>query len=431
MSSITDKKIKNVDVLLGRGRGINCCPGNIRFRKLVNQHRHDYVTAKKPDKSKIAARIVKAVHKSRGKFLGLNPRTKRWEEVPIERAMEKACQALRDHGATVKMEPSSSKRTTSKRKRKDEPNIHASQKKPAAAAARKLSIKSNKRDTTEATNSNDSKPRAKERRLKAKSKSEVPESASLSDAEEDHQQHQEEESRQAEHESEPLKEVDYSASHDRIELAELCKEERFDSDEDSIEEVFEDDPNAKPYRWLGSSSGANTTSSEEEWDSMHQRMMRYRHTLGHCAIPPNWAGGVDLADWACRQRQLYREIVQTCHRDPTKFEQRVIEKLNDVDFVWDYDDWRWNQCFNDIVRRMDDDGMGQDGGIGLSESKKIWLEQQQRLATMGNLSLEKAAKLHSLSQRLAQPKTQNLRQTLSHFSKVATKEVENESLLLI
>ena len=134
---------------------------------------------------------------------------------------------------------------------------------------------------------------------------------------------------------------------------------------------------------------------------MYQRMTFYKNVFGHAAIPPYWAGDIELADWASRQRQLYREIIQSSHRNPTVFEQTCIEKLNAINFVWDYDDWRWNQCFNDTTRRMHE-GLDFGVGVGLPESTKLWLEEQTKLATMGKLPLNKAKKLQSLSQRIGQ-----------------------------
>ena len=46
------------DVLFGRGRPLQAHPGNLRFHKIVNQHREDYKTARKDDKVRIQSKYI-------------------------------------------------------------------------------------------------------------------------------------------------------------------------------------------------------------------------------------------------------------------------------------------------------------------------------------------------------------------------------------
>jgi hypothetical protein len=87
------------DVLLGRGGKINTHLGNRQFRSLVTSHQYSYLLAKKNEKAFIAKQIVEIVHSNGGRFL--RPEGDDWAPVPIQRAISKTSQALRE-GLDVK-----------------------------------------------------------------------------------------------------------------------------------------------------------------------------------------------------------------------------------------------------------------------------------------------------------------------------------------
>jgi hypothetical protein len=392
--SLTDKSINSVDVLCGRGNKINYTPGNVRFRKLVDDNRYAYVTAPRHSKVDIATRVIEAVRKSGGRFLGLNPRTKKWEEVPLRRATEKACQALRED-ATAKIQvletrqisdtrpqgPSKKKKSSKKPSAPAKKTTHS---KPALPSNRSKSSKSQPPSKPHKPSSKaSSKPPIKESRsqgtvtslLKKKSKKKKKKEKKFLTEEQVAQG---------------------AALHDGIELAQLTTE--VDKNLPCIvspyameEDHFEDDPDAKPFRWYG-------TKTEEEWGKMFKRLERFRKILGHAAVPPNWAGDLQLANWSCTQRHLYREVVETSHREPTKLEQKFIQKLEEMDFVWDYEEWRWHQCYKDLERRLNT-SLVQGGTMAaaLPESSTRWLEEQEELATLDKLSEAQVTKLKNLA----------------------------------
>ena len=91
--------IGSYDVLLGRGGKTNGSEGNINFREIVATRSQDYLHAKKPDKIHIAKSVVVAVHNQGGRFLEKKQCEMGediWVEVPEERALKKASQALRE-----------------------------------------------------------------------------------------------------------------------------------------------------------------------------------------------------------------------------------------------------------------------------------------------------------------------------------------------
>jgi hypothetical protein len=102
------------DVLLGRGGGTNNHSGNIKFRKLVNEHKMRYLACSKVEKPKVARQVVLLWRKldPPGRFLARRDETKRgagsvkagdnvWYEVGDKKAREKASQCLRERTPDV------------------------------------------------------------------------------------------------------------------------------------------------------------------------------------------------------------------------------------------------------------------------------------------------------------------------------------------
>jgi hypothetical protein len=102
------------DVLLGRGGGTNNHSGNIKFRKLVNEHKMRYLACSKVEKPKVARQVVLLWRKldPPGRFLARRDETKRgagsvkafdnvWFEVGDKKAREKASQCLRERTPDV------------------------------------------------------------------------------------------------------------------------------------------------------------------------------------------------------------------------------------------------------------------------------------------------------------------------------------------
>jgi hypothetical protein len=94
------------DVLCGRGGATNSNNGNKVFRRLVREHKDEYLNAKKIDKPAIAARVVESVRSKGGHFLrqhgtSQDGRHIYWVEVGDDKAKEKTCQALREGAPAI------------------------------------------------------------------------------------------------------------------------------------------------------------------------------------------------------------------------------------------------------------------------------------------------------------------------------------------
>lgn len=94
-SEVITSVLKN-DVLSGRGGETNHHAGNIQYRQLVKICQPAYIAAKRRDKPKIAASIVRVVRRLGGRFLKKDTKSLSWKDVGNTKAREKTSQALRE-----------------------------------------------------------------------------------------------------------------------------------------------------------------------------------------------------------------------------------------------------------------------------------------------------------------------------------------------
>jgi hypothetical protein len=127
----------------------------------------------------------------------------------------------------------------------------------------------------------------------------------------------------------------------------------------------------------------NSSSGKEEdpsWEDMYHKLLQFRSVFGHPNVPPAWIGHLDLAEWASSQRHFYRETkgndavisrdeknnnkdskmetdehkddpattadtatttpttttIMSSYRKATDLEESHIQKLNALDFLWEY-----------------------------------------------------------------------------------------------
>lgn len=91
------------DVLCGRGGNINTHPGNEDFRKLIDENKRVYLTARfKKDKRLITDSIIEQVQKRGGRFLLRDVKSGLWFEVTEDKARDKTSQALRENAPKIR-----------------------------------------------------------------------------------------------------------------------------------------------------------------------------------------------------------------------------------------------------------------------------------------------------------------------------------------
>jgi hypothetical protein len=105
-STITITSIGPHDVLCGRGAGRNTHPGNIKFRKLVAEHKLRHPAASRADKSREVVEKWRSLDPP-GRFLakvndGEDNTHALWYDVGDKKAMDKALRCLSESNGTRK-----------------------------------------------------------------------------------------------------------------------------------------------------------------------------------------------------------------------------------------------------------------------------------------------------------------------------------------
>ncbi len=99
-----DSNFSNIDVVSGRGQGIQRLPGNVMFRRLVSAHKRTYAQAPKSHKVKVSQGIVTALRRFGAKFLEFDTNARCYSDIGDEKAVVKTGQALREGQVQIKRE---------------------------------------------------------------------------------------------------------------------------------------------------------------------------------------------------------------------------------------------------------------------------------------------------------------------------------------
>jgi len=79
---------------------------------------------------------------------------------------------------------------------------------------------------------------------------------------------------------------------------------------------------------------------ENIWEEMFETLIEYKNVHGHCNVPQKWRENPILGHWVSRQRAAKKE---------GQLEQKRIEKLNSIGFVWDVKNASWEEMFAQLV----------------------------------------------------------------------------------
>lgn len=357
---------------MGRGKRISEWPGNIHFRQVINKYRDEYHQCSRKEKVKVANSVLEDITAIGGRFLH-QIKGDKWEEVDYERAIEKACQALREKEKSRPPETS--------------PFGHAG---GAAAAAATAKMKPPKAPPSARPGTAQRRPakavlamKKRKGKLKASNKTKNNQSNNSSTSNHPHRSRE-----------------DQSTSTEESTSADESGNEEQSGEEESDSEVEEEE-----------SSGDVLPSPRHLSDErMIPLLEEFAEKHGHCAVapwdclnssssaPPRRAkaakhdqhdkadAGVDknddeqvLANWCTVQRQIYREI-ESGYRDGSAAEKDRIKKLTKLGFTWDYEAWHWEQSFKLL---QDELNRGAETRQGLSDEALLWIRQQRELGKRG------------------------------------------------
>jgi len=109
-TTITDPQ--ETDVLCGLGAGIYRHPGNVAFRRLVDEYKERYTHCQnKKNKTCISESIVEIIRKQNGRFLKRSTNRKFWMEIGDKKAIVKTSQRLREGQAEFLQQIMANKKT--------------------------------------------------------------------------------------------------------------------------------------------------------------------------------------------------------------------------------------------------------------------------------------------------------------------------------
>jgi hypothetical protein len=359
------------DVIMGRGKRVSEWPGNVFFRQVVNKHRQVYAEAHRSKKVDVAIAVIAEVHKNRGRFMA-EDHNGAWVEIEHARAVEKSCQALREKEKpnTMEGDPFSAAalriiREPTLEKRKASPSTRIMQKKSAtiknaSGKQNQVATASESSDNSNSTEDDDNDDHKSTRSTSASSSS-----ASIDD---------------------DVSTADDSGSESDTESENIELQPLLVPKGPSKTSI------ASPAQQALMDSPVNRVLYSQEAE-MLKKLDSFVELHGHCGIPPEWPADTLLADWCTVQRQLHRAIHQEYLTAPTSRQLRLMEKLEKLEFVWDYEDWHWEHKFNDFVASHEAATASQSDTM--DAASVYWLDDQRRqyLENRASVRHKRAAKL--------------------------------------
>lgn len=79
----------------------------------------------------------------------------------------------------------------------------------------------------------------------------------------------------------------------------------------------------------------------DNWERMFQTLVQYRQEHGDCNVPKDWPHDRQLARWVIKQRS---------HRKQNDFSAERIRQLEEIGFMWETRDTKWNEMFTALVQ---------------------------------------------------------------------------------
>ena len=128
--------------------------------------------------------------------------------------------------------------------------------------------------------------------------------------------------------------------------------------------------------------------NEAAWEEMFQQLKQYKHDHGHTLVPQNYPNNPPLGFWVSRQRH---------HRKDNKLAPERIDKLNEVDFVWDVEEAAWEEMFQELFQYKHEHGNTL-VPRNYSDHPRLgsWVDAQRQNRKKNKLAPERVDKLDSI-----------------------------------
>ncbi|MBF0346223.1 MAG: Helicase associated domain protein [Magnetococcales bacterium] len=124
------------------------------------------------------------------------------------------------------------------------------------------------------------------------------------------------------------------------------------------------------------------------WDRMYSILSAFHARVGHCRVEHPYPEDGSLSQWVLRQRQAYQQ---------QRLEPGLIERLNALGFVWDFDAWEWEHYYGKLLRFKSlnphawvTDPFPRDPELGTWAARQRQLQQKGRLEEHRRQQLDEA-----------------------------------------
>lgn len=126
------------------------------------------------------------------------------------------------------------------------------------------------------------------------------------------------------------------------------------------------------------------------WVTRYQFLYIFQKQHGHCIVPQNYTVDPLLGNWVSTQRSLYSKKCLA---------QERIDKLNEINFVWNTFDVKWEESFICLVYFYNSTGHCDVPSDYEDYSLFRWVSTQRTLYQKNKLELDRVSKLNKLNFR--------------------------------
>jgi glycerol-3-phosphate cytidylyltransferase-like family protein len=91
------------------------------------------------------------------------------------------------------------------------------------------------------------------------------------------------------------------------------------------------------------------------WDDKYEELKAYRRHHGDCLVPAAYVANMSLSKWVERQRTAYALLKEG---KPTRMTQHRLALLNQLDFVWDANEYKWQLKYKELAEYQSINGYG-------------------------------------------------------------------------
>eukprot|EP00957_Ditylum_brightwellii_P144314 10994363-Ditylum_brightwellii.AAC.1 len=106
------------------------------------------------------------------------------------------------------------------------------------------------------------------------------------------------------------------------------------------------------------------------WMERYQELVQYKHDHGDCLVPKDYASNHSLGRWVENQRHYYRK--------KTSITPERIQKLNDIEFIWEPLEYKWNLQYQELVDFVGSNGHAYPTMKNCSNKSLVrWMEKQR------------------------------------------------------